>query len=76
MITFGWRFSHGAKAINEWAKLKEQEIQAKKDAVAERIHQMDIKLKNEFQAVEKNLIEQSERVEQMVRSLRKEAKRI
>ena len=66
-------FTH---TLNEWAKLKEQEIQAKKDAVAERIHQMDIKLKNEFHAVEKNLIEQSERVEQMVRSLRKEAKRI
>lgn len=66
-------FTH---TLNEWAKLKEQEIQAKKDAVAERIHQMDTKLKNEFHAVEKNLMEQSERVEQMLRSLRKEAKRI
>lgn len=66
-------FTH---TLNEWAKLKEQEIQAKKEAVAERIHQMDIKLKNEFHAVEKNLMEQSERVEQMLRSLRKEAKRI
>ena len=66
-------FTH---TLNEWAKLKEQELQAKKVAVAERIHQMDIKLKQEFHAVEQNLIEQSQRVEQMVRSLRKEAKRI
>lgn len=66
-------FTH---TLNEWAKLKEQELQAKKVAVAERIHQMDIKLKQEFHAVEQNLIEQSQRVELMLRSLRKEAKRI
>ena len=66
-------FTH---TLNEWAKLKEQELQAKKVAVAERIHQMDIKLKQDFHAVEQNLIEQSQRVELMLRSLRKEAKRI
>ena len=72
-LAWGVGFTH---TLNEWAKLKEQELQAKKVAVAERIHQMDIKLKQEFHAVEQNLIEQSQRVELMLRSLRKEAKRI
>lgn len=65
-------FTH---TMNQWAKLKEQELQAKKASVAEKIHQMDIKLKQEFHAVEKSLFEQSDRVEQMLRSLKKEAKR-
>lgn len=65
-------FTH---TMNDWAKLKEQEIQAKKAAVAEKLHQMDSKLKHEFHLVEQNLIEQSKRMEMMLRSLKKEAKR-
>lgn len=65
-------FTH---TLNAWAHLKEQEISAKKASMAEKIHQMDVKLKHEFHAVEKSLIDQSERVEEMLRSLKKELKR-
>lgn len=63
------------QTLNDWAKLKEQEIQAKKADMAEKIHQMDVKLKQEFHAVEENLKAQSARVEQMMRSIRKQAKK-
>ena len=43
------------QTLNDWAKLKEQEIQAKKASVAEKIQQMDHKLKVDFQLVEQRL---------------------
>jgi stearoyl-CoA desaturase (delta-9 desaturase) len=64
------------QTLNDWAKLKERELQAKKASVAEKIHQIDLKLKHEFHQIEQNLIEQSDRVELMLRSLRKQASRV
>ncbi|KAA8731649.1 acyl-CoA desaturase [Acinetobacter qingfengensis] len=64
------------QTMNDWAKLKEQELQSKKASMAEKIHQIDLKLKQEFNLIEKNLVEQSDRVEVVLRSLRKEVKRI
>jgi hypothetical protein len=57
--------------LNDWAKLKEQEIQAKKTAVAEKIHQMDDKLKLEFQQVEQRLSQHRETLNQLMRNLKK-----
>ncbi len=60
-----------SQTLNDWAKLKEQEIQAKKTAVAEKIHQMDDKLKLEFQQVEQRLSQHRETLNQLMRNLKK-----
>ncbi len=59
------------QTLNDWAKLKEKEIQVKKAAVAERIHQMDDKLKMEFQLVEQRLSHHRETLNLLVRNLKK-----
>lgn len=59
------------QTLNDWAKLKEQEIQAKKTAVAEKIHQMDEKLKIEFQLVEQRLGHHRQTLSTLMRSIKK-----
>lgn len=59
------------QTLNDWAKLKEQEIQIKKAAVAEKIHQMDDKLKAEFHAVESRLSHHRETLNELMRNLKK-----
>lgn len=59
------------QTLNDWAKLKEQELQAKKAAMAEKIHQMDSKLKVEFQLVEQRLSHHRETLNLLVRNLKK-----
>ena len=62
-------FTH---TLNDWAKLKEQELQAKKAAVAERIHQMDHHLKVEFHLVEARLAHHRKCLETLMRSIKKQ----
>ena len=57
--------------LNDWAKLKEQELQAKKAAMAEKIHQMDHKLKVDFQLLEHRLAHHRECLETLVRNIKK-----
>jgi stearoyl-CoA desaturase (delta-9 desaturase) len=57
--------------LNDWAALKEQELQAKKASVAEKIHQMDVKLKVDFQLVEQKLAFHRERLETLMRGIKK-----
>ncbi|NLN58409.1 MAG: acyl-CoA desaturase, partial [Gammaproteobacteria bacterium] len=59
------------QTLNDWAKLKEQEIQAKKASMAEKIHQMDDKLKVEFQLVEQRLSHHRETLNLLMRNLKK-----
>ena len=59
--------------MNDWAKLKEQEIQAKKASVAEKIHQMDLKLKADFQSVEQRLGQHRETLKTLMRNIKKNA---
>ncbi|MEG2268415.1 MAG: acyl-CoA desaturase, partial [Acinetobacter sp.] len=61
-------FTH---TLNDWASLKEQELQAKKASVAEKIHQMDVKLKVDFQLVEQKLAFHRERLETLMRGIKK-----
>ena len=63
-------FTH---TLNEWAKLKEQELHAKKAAMAEKIHQMDHKLKVDFQLLEQRLSHHRDSLETLVRNIRKSA---
>lgn len=58
-------------SLNDWAKLKEQSIEAKKAAVAEKIHQADLRLKTEFQLVEQRMLEHSARMETMMLNLKR-----
>ena len=51
--------------------MKEQEIPAKKTAVAEKIHQMDEKLKIEFQLVEQRLGHHRQTLTTLMRSIKK-----
>jgi len=62
-------FTH---TLNDWAKLKEQELHAKKAAVAEKIHQMDNRLKGEFQQVEERLAHHRKSLEEVMRGLKKQ----
>jgi stearoyl-CoA desaturase (Delta-9 desaturase) len=62
-----------SQTLNDWAKLKEQEIQHKKAAMAEKIHQMDDKLKAEFHQVEQRLVEHREALNRVMRSLKKKS---
>ena len=57
--------------LNDWAKLKEQELQAKKAAMAEKIHQMDHKLKVDFQLLEHRLAHHRECLETLMRNINK-----
>lgn len=61
--------------LNEWAKLKEQSIEAKKAAVAEKINQVDARLKVEFQLVEQRMHEHSARMETMMSNLKASMRR-
>lgn len=61
-------FTH---TLNDWAKLKEQEIQAKKASVAEKIHQIDHKLKVDYQLVEQRLAHHRNSLKILVRSIKK-----
>ena len=61
--------------LNEWAKLKEQSIEAKKAAVAEKINQVDARLKVEFQLVEQRMHEHSARMEAMMLNLKTSMRR-
>ena len=61
-------FTH---TLNDWAKLKEQELHAKKAAVAEKIHQMDHKLKVDFQLLEHRLSHHRECLETLMRNVKK-----
>lgn len=60
-----------AHTLNDWSKLKEQEIQTKKAAMTEKIHQMDHKLKLEFQLIEQRLQHHRDRLEVMIKNVRK-----
>ena len=62
-----------SQTLNDWAKLKEQEIQHKKAAMAEKIHQMDDKLKAEFHQVEQRLVEHREALNRVMRNLKKKS---
>ena len=57
--------------LNDWAKLKEQELQAKKAAMAEKIHQMDHKLKVDFQLLEHRLAHHRECLKTLMRNIKK-----
>ena len=59
------------QTLNDWAKLKEQEIQAKKASVAEKIQQMDHKLKVDFQLVEQRLAYHRNTLKILMRSVKK-----
>ncbi len=61
-------FTH---TLNDWAKLKEQELQAKKAAMAEKIHKMDHKLKVDFQLLEHRLSHHRECLETLMRNIKK-----
>jgi stearoyl-CoA desaturase (delta-9 desaturase) len=61
------------QTLNDWAKLKEQEIQAKKASVAEKINQMDHKLKMDFQLVEQRLGHHRETLKILMRNIKKKA---
>jgi stearoyl-CoA desaturase (Delta-9 desaturase) len=59
------------QTLNDWGKLKEQEIQVKKASVAEKFHQMDDKLKVEFQLVEQRLSYHRETLNLLLRNVKK-----
>ena len=59
------------QTLNEWAKLKEQELQAKKAAMAEKINQIDHKLKVDFQLLEQRLGHHRESLEILMRNIKK-----
>jgi stearoyl-CoA desaturase (delta-9 desaturase) len=61
--------------LNDWAKLKEQDIEAKKAAVAEKIHQVDARLKLEFQHMEQRMHQHGERMESMMQNLKRQMRR-
>ncbi len=55
----------------DWVKVKEQELQAKKAAMAEKIHKMDHKLKVDFQLLEHRLSHHRECLETLMRNIKK-----
>ncbi|MBF7694118.1 acyl-CoA desaturase [Acinetobacter pollinis] len=61
-------FTH---TLNDMTKLKEQEMLAKKQRMTEKLHQMDDKLKFEFQLIEQRLQHHRARLEIMVKSIPK-----
>lgn len=61
-------FTH---TLNDWAKLKEQSLEAKKAAVAEKIHQADARMKMEFQLMEQRMRAHSERMETMMLNMKR-----
>ena len=62
-----------SQTLNYWAKLKELEKKKKKASVAEKIHQIDDKLKVEFQLVEQRLSHHRQTLNLLVSSLKKKA---
>ncbi len=60
-------FSH---TLNEWATLKEQSIELKKEAFAQRLHEADAFLKHEFQALEQKMQAQHTRLATLLTRLR------
>lgn len=59
--------------MNEWKALKEQELKAKKAEFNHKMHEIDSKLKAEFTQLEQRLVEQQQRVEQLMKGIKKTA---
>lgn len=57
--------------MNEWKALKEQELKAKKAEFNHKMSEIDGKLKAEFTQLEQRLVEQQQRVEQLMKGIKK-----
>lgn len=64
------------QTLNEWAKLKEESVMAKKAAVAEKFQQVDQKLKMEFQLMEQRMHAHGERMETMMLNLKQMMRKV
>lgn len=67
----GQEYEDFTATLNDWAKLKEQSLEAKKAAVAEKIHQADLRLKMEFQLIEQRMRAHSDRMETMMLNMKR-----
>lgn len=59
--------------LNEWKALKEQELKNKRETLNSKIQDLDEKMKAEFTSLEHRLAEQHQRVEQLMKGLKKTA---
>lgn len=61
--------------LNEWKALKEQELKAKRETLNsklnDKINDLDSKMKAEFTVLEQRLVEQQQRVEELMKGLKK-----
>ena len=57
------------KPISEWQALKAQAIEMKKNEFAQRLHEVDEKLKDQMQAIEQKMQQHAKQLEQALASL-------
>lgn len=58
------------QTINEWQALKTQAVEMKKNEFAQRLNEVDIKLKDQFAVIEKKLHVHSQQLEQVLMQLK------
>lgn len=59
-----------SSTLNEWTKLKEQAFMLKKAEVSQKIHEVDMRLKGDFHAIEKRLHAHADSLEIALRGIR------
>jgi len=59
------------QTMNDWAALKERAIEMKKAEFAQKLHEVDVRLKQEYHQMEQRMHAHSDRVEQLLRGLRR-----
>lgn len=69
----GQEYHDFCATMNDWKQLKEQELKAKKKSFNAKLTELDDKLKAEFALIEQRLVEQHQRVEQLVKGIKRTA---
>lgn len=70
-VRMGQEYDAFTQTMNDWAALKERAIEMKKAEFAQKLHEVDQRLKHEYHQMEQRMHAHGERVELLIRGLRR-----
>ena len=65
----GQEYDAFTQTLNEWSKLKEQEIELKKAEFSQRLHEVDERMKHQFLQVEQKMKAHAQQMEVLMHNL-------
>ena len=66
----GQEYEAFTQTLNEWTRLKEQEIELKKAEFSQRLHEVDERMKQQFQQVEQKMKAHAQQMEILMQNLK------